>query len=363
MACPSFVVISSPMKKVIMFAGKNPDIARDVEKCLGVKEFDFLFAADSTAGINMALQAHPAVIILDEIVKGADPNSFTEKLKAHVELEHIPILLLTSPKSSFLQPKELIAGIDDYIEKPIRSNVIQDKVHTLLQKAALFQSIDKEKAQKLKPNPLELETRQNNDEKVVIDPISRMPMFNPFEADGNRPTIIGESEPEDIVIHERTMNLDDSPRPKESHGVSSQIRDRARLEAEVPDKSLAEPAARPSQEELYGALMSLIKFHPELIEESITRLIRTNLTIMVRNKFFKDMVAQMVREELQNHLPGIIHEFVGRLQDADLEPAAAVPPEDEDPGLSPEDRMVDEIRRLVPSIAEDLKRTFTDKKK
>ena len=78
-----------------------------------------LTAMDGREGIELALQAHPAVILLDIQLPSMDGYAVARELRTHAELRATPIVAVTSYAMPGDREKCLAAGATDYIEKPI----------------------------------------------------------------------------------------------------------------------------------------------------------------------------------------------------------------------------------------------------
>ena len=60
----------------------------------------------------------PELILLDIMLPEEDGLSILNKLKAHAETEHIPVIMLTAKGSEFDKVTGLDMGADDYVVKP-----------------------------------------------------------------------------------------------------------------------------------------------------------------------------------------------------------------------------------------------------
>jgi two-component system, cell cycle response regulator DivK len=81
--------------------------------------YEVACAADGAEGIQMAQRLRPAVILLDIQLPTMDGYAVARELRANPELEHVPIVAVTSYAMPGDRERALEAGCTGYIEKPI----------------------------------------------------------------------------------------------------------------------------------------------------------------------------------------------------------------------------------------------------
>lgn len=81
--------------------------------------FTVISAVDGESGIEMALTAKPASILLDIQLPTIDGYEVARRLRSHGGLDGVPIIAVTSYAMAGDREKSLAAGCDGYIEKPI----------------------------------------------------------------------------------------------------------------------------------------------------------------------------------------------------------------------------------------------------
>ena len=92
-------------------------------------------AMDGQAGIDMAAQLKPDLILLDIQLPVMDGYAVAKNLSANPELSSIPIVAVTSHAMVGDRDKALEVGCKGYIEKPIDPDTFVQEVEFHLMKA------------------------------------------------------------------------------------------------------------------------------------------------------------------------------------------------------------------------------------
>ena len=79
-----------------------------------------LTATDAEAGLTVARDAQPSLILMDIQLPGMDGLEATALLKSDVATRHIPVIALTALAMKGDEERIRAAGCDGYIAKPIR---------------------------------------------------------------------------------------------------------------------------------------------------------------------------------------------------------------------------------------------------
>ena len=94
--------------------------------------FSIIGAENGRKGIEMALQHRPEGILLDIQLPEMDGYAVAEELKTHGDLDHIPIIAVTSYAMVGDRERVLAAGATGYIEKPIDPDTFVEQVTAYL---------------------------------------------------------------------------------------------------------------------------------------------------------------------------------------------------------------------------------------
>jgi two-component system cell cycle response regulator DivK len=94
--------------------------------------YRLLEAADAEAGLEMAREHRPDLILMDVQLPGMDGLTAISILKKDPELKKIPVLVLTSYAMEEDAKRARDAGADGYVTKPFVIQGFRDTVRNLL---------------------------------------------------------------------------------------------------------------------------------------------------------------------------------------------------------------------------------------
>ena len=88
------------------------------------------------AGVLPALgEFQPELVLMDLHLPDMDGTSLTQRIRAHDQFSHVPIVFLTGDQDPELQYQVLEAGADDFLSKPIRPRHLVAAVQSRVQRA------------------------------------------------------------------------------------------------------------------------------------------------------------------------------------------------------------------------------------
>lgn len=105
--------------KTILQIEDNFANKRLVERVLEHHGYRLIHAADGRTGIDMALQEHPDLILLDMGLPDMDGQTLVAILRGATELAHTPIVALTAWPEATAAEMAANYGCDGCISKPI----------------------------------------------------------------------------------------------------------------------------------------------------------------------------------------------------------------------------------------------------
>ena len=102
--------------------------------------YDVVEAEDGLAGLQMASDAPPDLIVCDVMMPGMNGYKLIDTLKKEPKLAMIPVILLTAMADRSHVRVGMVSGADDYLFKPFRATELRQAVTALLAKRALQHS-------------------------------------------------------------------------------------------------------------------------------------------------------------------------------------------------------------------------------
>ena len=128
-------------KKKILIVDDDPDITHAMKVVLETRQYQVATAVNSKEAAGLLEQDKPDLIILDVMMDTMREGFvFDRELKRNPEYKDIPVLMLTAVKEKTGIDFKEEAGdpqwlpVDDFLDKPVRPQVLLETVERLLQK-------------------------------------------------------------------------------------------------------------------------------------------------------------------------------------------------------------------------------------
>jgi CheY-like chemotaxis protein len=102
----------------ILVCDDDPVILRLLQVNLELEGYEVLLAHHGEKAVEMALEQHPDLVILDIMMPRMDGYQTCERIKAQEETSDIPIVFLSAKAQHSDVEKGKSFGVDDYITKP-----------------------------------------------------------------------------------------------------------------------------------------------------------------------------------------------------------------------------------------------------
>ncbi len=118
----------------ILIVEDEQDIVEFLEYNLAKEGYELETAFDGVEGYEKALVFKPNLILLDIMMPKMDGIEMCEKLRNEAGMKDVIIAFLTARSESFTQISALDSGGDDFINKPIKPNVLKSRVRALLRR-------------------------------------------------------------------------------------------------------------------------------------------------------------------------------------------------------------------------------------
>jgi DNA-binding response OmpR family regulator len=125
------------MKKILII-----DDERDI--CLLIKQnlelsgdYKVIVAHNGKDGISAARHEKPDLVLLDIIMPGVSGFDVLRKLKEMEETCSIPVVMLTAIGTEEAKEKAMSLYNEDYLVKPVRTDVLRAKIEEVLKRGKL----------------------------------------------------------------------------------------------------------------------------------------------------------------------------------------------------------------------------------
>lgn len=123
------------MKKKILVADDEPDIARTISMMLESEGYDVITAEDGQDAMSKAYADCPDLIILDVLLPLADGREVASTLKIDRRFKNVPIIFITAQTQK--SDKEYLkdSPAEFCIFKPFDLDVLRDRIENILKPA------------------------------------------------------------------------------------------------------------------------------------------------------------------------------------------------------------------------------------
>jgi CheY-like chemotaxis protein len=119
-------------RRRVLVVEDNATIVSVVKYFLELEGFTVSVAEDGLAGLEMAFQERPDMIVSDLNMPGMDGLAMIRALRKDQRTSDVRVLMLTSETSVESETLGLAAGADDYILKPVEPRRLAARVKSLL---------------------------------------------------------------------------------------------------------------------------------------------------------------------------------------------------------------------------------------
>lgn len=116
---------------LILVVEDNPDMNAFIAASLA-GPYRVARAHDGKAGLEMALDLLPSLILSDVMMPGMSGDRLVENIRRYPQLDDTPIVMLTAKADDDLRSKLLRHGVQDYIYKPFSTEELQARLASLL---------------------------------------------------------------------------------------------------------------------------------------------------------------------------------------------------------------------------------------
>jgi len=122
------------MNAVVLIVEDNPRNLKLVRDVLGHAGYSTLEACDAEAGIALARERRPDLVLMDINLPGMTGIEALAALRADAATAAIPVAALTAYAMKDDRARILAAGFDGYLEKPVSVRELPGQVEALLRR-------------------------------------------------------------------------------------------------------------------------------------------------------------------------------------------------------------------------------------
>jgi DNA-binding response OmpR family regulator len=126
------------MKTKILVVEDDTHISLGLEEILKGEDFEVTVCARGDKAVDAVSRSHPALIVLDVMLPGANGFGICKQLRA--KKVGVPILMLTAKGQEIDKVIGLDSGADDYVTKPFGVRELVARIHALLRRTQAKES-------------------------------------------------------------------------------------------------------------------------------------------------------------------------------------------------------------------------------
>lgn len=154
----------------LLIVEDNPDIRNYIRQALQ-QEYLITEAVDGAAGVNVASETIPDLILTDVMMPKMDGFELCRRLKQQEATSHIPIIILTGKASRDSRLEGLATQADDFLAKPFDAEELRLRIRNLLHNRAQWRK-RYDQPGLLDPSPIEIPSREQaflQQAKIIIE--------------------------------------------------------------------------------------------------------------------------------------------------------------------------------------------------
>ena len=132
---------------LILIVDDNPTNVEIFQTRLAANKYNIITAMDGEAGLRMARDHLPDLILLDIVMPKMDGIAVCRRIKSDPSLPFMPIIMVTAKAES----KDIVAGLeaggDEYLTKPVDHAALVSRVRSMLRIKELHDKVHEQSAQ------------------------------------------------------------------------------------------------------------------------------------------------------------------------------------------------------------------------
>ena len=192
----------------VLIADDEPDILEILKYNLEKEGYVVSTAKDGNEALDKAKQFHPDLIILDMMMPKKSGLEVLEVLRLQPTFKDTLIMFLTALNDENTQLRSFSTGADDYINKPVSTNVFVSKVN------ALFRRVKKQENNKVVADDLTIDPErflvEHKGQEIVLAKKEFELLYLLAKKPGRvflRNEILSEIWGNDVIVGDRTIDV------------------------------------------------------------------------------------------------------------------------------------------------------------
>jgi class 3 adenylate cyclase/DNA-binding response OmpR family regulator len=129
----------------VLIVDDEPIIRNILDGLLSLQGYDMLFATDGLEALDVVKKGAPDLILLDVMMPEMDGFQVCQRLKAHDQWRHIPVILVTALNSKDDLTRGLDAGADDFLHKPFDNRELLARVRSMLRTKRQYDRLEEQR--------------------------------------------------------------------------------------------------------------------------------------------------------------------------------------------------------------------------
>ena len=135
-AAQSMQAVARQKAPRLLVVDDDPFQRKLIGKYLSAEPYEVMFAADSSEAFAFAMANRPDLVLMDVVLPIVDGVEATRRFRAHPDLAHVPVVMLTGQSGRETVIESRRAGAADFLVKPIDRSVLVAKVREMLARPA-----------------------------------------------------------------------------------------------------------------------------------------------------------------------------------------------------------------------------------
>ena len=127
----------SATSKTVLIIDDSPTFREELKFVLESSGYSVVTAGTGEDGLRAAVDARPAVIVVDGVLPGIDGSTVIKRIRADAVLRSTPCILLTASEERSGELRALEAGADAYVRKEEDTQVILTRVTAVLRSSGV----------------------------------------------------------------------------------------------------------------------------------------------------------------------------------------------------------------------------------